>query len=533
MIDKIERYITTLENAPMTVAGWLAGMIGIVWIRIFLEAFSNPDVSKAFLDTAMPTLVHCVLVYIGIGVATTVVVSAVTRIPSLPMMRAMVFLMPIMWLGPIIDLVHGGGRIAYVFDTPSTLLRDFLTFFGPLTSEGATLGLRIEFFIIILLLGVYVYVHTKRKWSAFLGMIVSYALIFFTMSVPSFLTPSNSLLTIWGSHGILQSSLIAHNAIYPAYNLNLFYSNFLLFDVSQGQIWYLILCVASIAWLYQVRKDVLRAIVRNVRPERLAHFFIFGFLGALVALAEGSKINWTVLDFITIFDALLVVTFAWLFAVVTNDIVDEPIDAISNANRPLITGTLTPKMMRDVAIMSAVLMFGGAFALGSYATFFVVLFTISYYVYSVPPLRLKRVPILASAFIGLSTLAVMMLGFFLMSTSQLLSAFPAQLALLVILFMTLITNVRDLKDIEGDSAAGIATIPTLLGDRRSRAVIGAMMCAAYVLVPLFIPVSILWFPSLIAGGVSQWGVTHGKGEKFVFPIFFIYLASIVILLCLS
>lgn len=532
MIDKIEGYITTFENVPMSVVGWISAMVGIVWVRIFLEAFSNPDVYKAFLDSALPTLLHCVLAYVAIGVVTVVAIAAATRIRALPMMRAIVFFMPVIWLGPIIDLFHGGGRIAYVFDTPSILLRDFFTFFGPLTNQGATLGLRVEFVIILIAIGTYVYVRTRRVLSTVIGMVIMWAILFVLMTVPSLLTLSGSILAIWGSHGILQVSLLAHS-LYPAYNLNAYYSNFLLFDVSQAQIWYLVLCASGIAWLYQVRKDVLRAISQNIRLERLALFVTFGLLGALVALAEGSVINWTVLDFITIADALLVVTFAWVFAVATNDIVDEPIDAVSNADRPLITGTLTPELMRDVVIVSALLMLGGAFALGSYATFFVLLFTVSYYVYSVPPLRLKRVPILASALIGMAALAIMMFGFFLVSSSQLLAAFPAPLALLVVLVMTLIANVRDLKDIEGDSVAGIATLPTLLGDKMARMVIGMMIFVAGILVPLFIPVRVLWVPSLIAGALSWAGLVRGRSEKFGFGIFFIYLATVVILLCLS
>jgi 4-hydroxybenzoate polyprenyltransferase len=273
-----------------------------------------------------------------------------------------------------------------------------------------------------------------------------------------------------------------------------------------------------------------RAVLKNIRPERLAHFFIFGILGGLIALAEGSKINWTVLDFITIAVAVFTIAFAWIFAVVVNDIVDEHIDAISNADRPLITGALSLEMMKNVAFVSGVMMFAGALALGSYATFWILLFSVSYYIYSAPPLRLKRVPILSSAFIGVSTLAIMMLGFFLISANQALAAFPTPIALLVILFMTTITNVRDLKDIKGDAAAGIWTLPTLLGDRRSRVVIGAMVFIAYALVPLLIPIPILWAPSLIAGGASWAGLVRGMGERFVFPLYFLYLISVVSLL---
>ena len=536
MIEKIEKFITTLETTPMSVAEWLSGMAGIVMIRIFLEAFSNPDVHRSFLDSSLPTLIHCVFAYIGIGVVTVVVVSAVTRVSALPMMRSMIFLMPIMWLGPIIDLSIGGARIAYVFASPAVLLKDFLTFFGPLAGSGATLGLRVEFVFIVLLLGVYVYVHTRRWLPTILGMISGYALVFATMTLPSLLTPSNAINIVWGRFGILGNSLISHDAFHPLYAMYqaVDYQSFdLFFDVAQAQAWYLILCVAGVIWLYQVRKDVARAMFRNIRPERLSHFFIAGLLGGLIALAEGSIINWTILDFITIAVALFTITFAWTFAVVVNDLVDESIDAISNKERPLITGALSPRIMRDAAFVCGVMSLMGALALGSYATFWILFFSATYYIYSAPPLRVKRVPILASAFIGISTLAIMLLGFFLISANQMLAAFPAPIALLVILFMTTVTNVRDLKDIKGDAAAGIWTLPTLLGDSRSRMVIGAMMFAAYILVPIFIPITVLWIPSLLAGAVSWIGLVRGRGERFVFPIYFLFLASTVLLLYFS
>jgi 4-hydroxybenzoate polyprenyltransferase len=140
------------------------------------------------------------------------------------------------------------------------------------------------------------------------------------------------------------------------------------------------------------------------------------------------------------------------------------------------------------------------------------------------------VPILASALIGISTLAIMMLGFFLISNNQTITAFPAPIALLAFLFMTLSANLRDLKDIKGDAAAGIRTIPTLLGDKRSRMVIGAMMFIAYALFPILIPIQILWIPSIIAGIISFIWLIQGKGEKPIFALYFIYLIGIVILL---
>jgi 4-hydroxybenzoate polyprenyltransferase len=533
MIEKVGKAINTLENIPMSIAGWCFGMVGIVLIRIFLEAFSNPDISMTFLGSALPTLLHFILFYIGTAVVTVTILSVVVSVPPLPMMRAMLFLMPIMWIGPIVDLLSGGARIAYIFATPSVLFKYFLTFFGPLAGSGATIGLRVEFVIIILMLGVYVYSHTKKVTTALLGMFVCYILIFAVMSLPSLLIPSNEINATWGRGGVLENSLISRNSIHPSYSVyqSTNYLSFdLIFDVAQSQIWYLILCLSGLVWFYRTKKNTVKALFRNIRPERVTHFLVVAVLGGLIAIAEGSKISWTILDFFTIIVTVLVITFAWIFAVITNDVVDESIDAISNKDRPLVTGDLTKDVMRDAAFVCGLMALVGALTLGSYATFWILLFSATYYIYSVPPLRLKRVPILASAFIGVATLAIMLLGFFLVSTNQQFGAFPAPVALLVFIFMTLVTNVRDLKDITGDSAAGIWTLPTLLGDRHSRSVIGVMMFVAYILVPIFIPIQILWIPSITIGIMSWIGLVKGRSEEFVFSLYFFYILSIVLLL---
>lgn len=524
----IKRFVTSLEMVPMSIVEWLAAFTGVVGIRILLEAFSNPDVKRAYLDSALPTMLHYLFFYLGAVTATVVCVSVVTRLSPLRMMRAIIFILPIIWVAPLIDLTYGGARIAYIFATPTVLLKDFFTFFGPLTGFGATLGLRIELALLMLMLGGYAYLHTKRLSSALFGMGTAYILIFITMSLPSLLVFGSSSSVVWGSNGILQRSLLGHNSLYPLYNS--YTTSSLLFDVSQSQVWYVVFCIAGLTWLYLVRKHVVRAIVQNIRPERVMHFLVAGLLGGFIALSAGTSISWTIFDFITITTAILTIVFAWVFAVVMNDLVDEPIDAISNTGRPLVTNVLTKGDMREAGIVAGLAAFFGALTLGSYATFWVLIFSAAYYIYSVPPLRLKRVPILASILIGIATLAMLLLGFFLVSSDQLFSAFPARLALLVVLFMTLITNVRDLKDIAGDTAEGILTLPTMLGDHKSRMVIGGMTFGAYVLVPLFIPVAILWVPSLLIATVSLVGIVQGRGEKFVFALYFSYLTLIVFIL---
>ena len=532
----LERFITSLENAPMSVATWLAGFAGIVWIRCFLETFSSPNVS-GYVASDLPTLLSYTLFYLGAALVTVLAVSTFTRVRALPMVRALLFLLPIMWLAPLIDLVHGGAYIGYfVSATPTALLHEFLIYLAPVAGSGVTIGLHIELGLLVLLLGGYVYLKTKNVTRAIVAGIVGYVVIFATVALPSvfgFLFAVNGVGGVDALIPALQQALVARDFFHPSEMYSAYRTVELLFAVAMAQVWYLITAVAGFVLLYRVRRDVALAVVRNIRPERLAHYVIAAILGGLIALAEGSKVAWSIFDVITIAVAALTITFAWLFAVTVNDIVDEPIDAISNKERPLVTGALTPSLMREVAFVSGVMTLVGALALGSYATFWILVFSAVAYVYSAPPLRLKRVPVLASAFIGIATLALVLLGFFLLSANQAFAIFPTPIAIVVFLFMTLLTNVRDFKDIEGDAAAGIWTVPTLLGERRARWVIGALCFVAFLLAPLFIPVPLLWVPSLIAGAAAGIGLVQGRSERLIFSLYFLYLASVVLILAFS
>lgn len=523
----IEKWITSLETAPMSVAGWIAGFIGVVWIRLLLETFSSLRPS-GYLTTDFPTLLHYTLFYIATIVVLILSTSTITHIPAIRMMRVSVFILPIVWIAPLTDLAYGGARMVYIFaDTPQALFHDFSIYFG-----GLTFGLRTELGILLLILGGYIYLKTKNIFKTFLSVFVGYIVLFVFCAMPSLLSFLMSVPGLLGVFSSIQNSLISHNFLHTSQTYSSYWKQELLFNAGMAQMFYLMLSISGIVFLYQAQKDSVIAVFRNIRPERVLHFVSVVILGALIALSEGSRINWTIFDGISIAVVLLTVVYAWLFAVTTNDLVDEPIDRISNTHRPLVTGSLTKEMMWHVAFISGSMAIVGAFTLGSYATFWILVFSAAYYIYSVPPLRLKRVPILASALIGIATLSMMLLGFYLVSGNQMLIAFPAPIGLLVVLFMTLVANIRDLKDIKGDMAAGINTLPTLLGLKRSRMVIGIMVCIASILVPLFIPVKSLWWLSVVAGIVAWAGIVQGKGERFVFSVYFTYLICVVSLLSL-
>jgi 4-hydroxybenzoate polyprenyltransferase len=229
---------------------------------------------------------------------------------------------------------------------------------------------------------------------------------------------------------------------------------------------------------------------------------------------------------------LLVAYFcAWIFAVGVNDIVDIEIDRVSNPDRPLVTSTITEDEMHSANLVFLLLSFIGAFLVGYWALFAMMLFTAAYYVYSAPPLRLKRVPVLATFLIALASLSAAAAGFYFASPVQLASAFPWRLLILVLIFFTLVTNVKDIKDVDGDRAAGIATIPTIFKGHVGKTIVGAMLAIAFLSVPVILASAALFIPSLIAAAIGYYfAVAEPYHERRIFILYFVYAAVAGIIL---
>lgn len=519
--------IQRLVSVPMTVSQWLGAFLGVVWIRYALEAFSSPSAS-GFLPIDLSTLVHYTLFYLAAILLSVWLVSLALSIDASAMTRALIFVLPIMWTAPLIDIAFGGARMTYIFSADVYQIGLYLvTYFGSFSDTGVTIGQRLELVVLILLFAAYSYAQTRRRTAALAAAGLQYLLLFALACMPSV------LMLLLPGHDLVrgfQDSLIAHSAAYPAdlgYGLR---TVEVFFNTVMSQILYILLCIAGIGWLSRVDAGMLQAVKQNLRPERMAHFVIMAVLGGLLAVHMGAQVQWTVFDIVTVTAALIAILFACVFAIAVNDLVDVSIDAVSNKSRPLVTGALSPAQMRQVGGVSAGMTLFGGLALGPYSLFFLGVFTAAYYVYSAPPLRLKRIPVFSSSLIGLASLSMLLLGFYLVAPDQQLATFPADIGILVVLAMTLITNVRDLKDVEGDGRAGIWTLPTLLGEARARWVMGAMTLVAYALVPLVIPVAILWPISALVGVVSWVGLVRGGSEKLIFTSYFCYIAVLVTVL---
>ncbi len=241
----------------------------------------------------------------------------------------------------------------------------------------------------------------------------------------------------------------------------------------------LLAATAALALLHA--RDVARAWLRTLPWTRVV--FYAGLVPA------GAWIGWALYrphlpaGFLGPADAaaLAVLTASMLCAVLAaicwNDAYDREADRINGSMRPVAAGSVEPAAVLRLARLWAV---AAAFLalLVSYSTFLLLLGCLTAsWAYSAPPLRLKRIPVVATGTLGLLTVLSVLTGFALFAQETSPIAFPPRIAWALFLGVLLGFTAKDLKDRDGDARTGVVTLATLLPppwDRRGASILVAV-----------------------------------------------------------
>lgn len=245
---------------------------------------------------------------------------------------------------------------------------------------------------------------------------------------------------------------------------------------------YLLISVLIIAgippvvlWFYRNSLAVL--LLKDSRLSRILHYLLLALFGASLYVKSSTELldSSLILRFCLFFFLLF---YAGQFAIITNNIEDLEADKLSNPMRPLVQMRISKKPYLKIAVLCQVY----ALILAAFAGF-PELLTISaislvYFLYSVPPFRLKRYVIFAKFLIGVNSFIVALYGF-LISGGKILD-FPVHWAIFILVPVSLMANFIDLKDTDGDRHTGIKTLPVLLGQRKATYFIAGATLISYV-----------------------------------------------------
>ncbi len=174
-----------------------------------------------------------------------------------------------------------------------------------------------------------------------------------------------------------------------------------------------------------------------------------------------------------------------VYIVGLNQLEDVEIDRINKPRLPLASGEFSRKdaiwIVGAAGVLSVILAIAG----GGWLMATVLLSLLIGTTYSVPPLRLKRFPILASLCILVVRGAIVNLGLFLHYANQLgLPLYiPSKiwaLTAFVLLFSVVIAIFKDIPDVEGDRQFNITTFTVQLGQERVYQLARVLLTLCYV-----------------------------------------------------
>jgi 4-hydroxybenzoate polyprenyltransferase len=495
-VDLFFSGLEALESDRVSLAGAGLSFAFAVCIRNYLEIFSD----KA--DFTPIALIHFTLFYFSLAMLFALVLHFFSGESLVKVLKVVLPSFAVIVIVPPIDLVTSWGEginISYFEPGRHTeMLKNFLFFGGPRVGPGVSIGQRIESALAVV--GIICYLRAKGRswWIGIVAAFICYT-IGFAHSAAPFLVAG--FLGVLGERYMYSDELMAQ---------------------ALALVVFVDLCLVA----YRANRVYFLAFVRDFRWMRFAHYFLM-FVGGLVwtnNVGHPFDLHRTTVFIIFLVPVSLI--FASLFSIVTNNMADIEIDRISNPKRPLFTKEIDPKKYLSTAPYFLALSLLFAVLAGFDYLFVMIVIIGNYYLYSMPPLRLKRVPVLSKGVIAVNSVGVIILGYLARGHSP--RDLDMGLVLIVLAGFTLVSNFIDLKDVDGDRHEGIKTLPVLLGLRAAKIIIGFAFVVVYLSVYLVINDTLL-LVGLIGLGAVQMALVNRKHYS-EFPVFAVHLVSIASLI---
>ncbi|HTK32971.1 MAG TPA: UbiA family prenyltransferase [Candidatus Paceibacterota bacterium] len=531
-VGRIKTFFETIRISPLQ---WTVSFGAIMIIRFFLEAFSSPS-SSGIIASDLPTLTHYFLWFLTLALSLMLFMQIVLPEWKKALFAATLFGFMITWLAPIIDFIVSrghGSKMTYLFQDWSHLFDSYFTFFGA-PRYGITIGIHIEV-ILVLIFFATIYYFTKKNIKKTIGVtLILYSIFFIFVSAPSLIyifdtqpgSPINSMIdTVTKSSTIFDN---LHGNLRYGTKISLIETGF---DYFMSRI-YIVATTILLSILFFINKrTVFIAIIKNSRPERVIHYWLMAGLGMYLAWHISPWHTFNINDIFVFISLFLAIYGAWMFSVCTNDITDTTIDTVSNSGRPLPSKSVEESDMRTASQIFLLISIGASYLAGYYAFFATIVFIALYYIYSMQPTRLKRVPFLSTFLISLACASMMVAGFFTFSQSKITSILPITAIIGIIVVSFFWAHIRDLKDIAGDQQEGILTVPVLFGKVWGPRIVAIFGGLAYIFAGIFIKnISVYVLSVIWAFATYYFCIRTPYKEKPLFILYFLWVILTIIIL---
>ncbi|MFA6284966.1 MAG: UbiA family prenyltransferase [Parcubacteria group bacterium] len=533
----LQKFLSKIEDYPLTLTGWLTAFSAIIALRVLGESLllGFEDKSLAFfIGSALAAFLFFAVSYLTILLFLSFWLrKSLKKVANVLLWGFLLVIFP-----PIIDKIWCGQNFCwsfYAFDSLKGIFVRFLTFFGDNASIGITYGVRVEVALAIVFVMIYTYIKQKVAIRALLAGAATYVILFFLGSFPSWLAylyflPKKNVFSV-------ESFDIAGLFLTPASYFSIVETDFMnALNVKMNLIYAFLLVFIAVFFFWLCFREKFWPVVRNIRwIQIMIHAGLILTGAGLGAFYFPGNLDINVFSFFAIANLILAAIFAWMASVFLNDQIDLEIDKMTNKQRPLATGEVMSEDYRQLFWICFVFSLILAITVGVKFFLVIIAYQVIGWIYSCWPFRLKRFPIIASLISALALALLFSCGFMLLADGQNISRFPHQIFWLLIIAFMISLPIKDLKDIEGDRADEVWTIPVLLGETWARFAIGLGIFISYSLSVVWLNARILFFPAMILGALSFWilqtkKIAPRRVHIFVFGFLFLYVIAIFWLL---
>lgn len=498
VLKLITDLITSAENSPTPLIYFILTFFFAISLRTFLEIFWE---NALFADWEF---YHFALSYVFIGLGISFVIFWATKEKIAKILRVVLPSFLILIITPLIDSIVSKGKgyhLAYFIPgLHQNLVIRFVKLFGGLVGEkGATPGVRMEIFLILIGVFGYIYLKTKAKFKSLIFTLLAYGLLYLYALV-----------------------LFIIKAIQNGFGLDYMANNML---VSQ---FYLLLLMAELIYLFYLwNRQYFKALLKDFRTLRILHYLLMFILGSMIAQQVFGPISLTQEMIFAWPLTLISIILSTIFIAVSNNLFDLKSDTINHPDRPSISGVIPQSVYLKLAWFCLALALIYAWMINFTTLILITSFIACYCLYSIPPWRLKRITLLSKLPLAASSVVIVILGYYFISGQLNL---PLRIIIYFLITLTLTMNFIDLKDFPGDLQEGIRTLPVRLGMKLSQFLIGLFFFIAYSSIYFILSPRKTFI--LIVGmivGIIQFVLINRKQyqEK---PVFIFYLMTMIALI---
>lgn len=477
----IDRTISAAE--AMSLKRALLFILSWIFIRIFFEGVLEVSGRIGFSSFSYRTLltyfIHFPLFYLSLFFLMVLVIAGLTHEHVSKVTKVCSLGLASILLVPLIDWIVGRGFMITYPLRPGSYFIDFLNPTVSLVAIGVSPGQRIVAVLIALLIGFYGYAKWRNVFRAFglifIGLVV---IIFFGGFTTLF--AGNRPESVFVTGGILYTDTQKYCAIY-----------IILFSV------------LSFAYICFFNREYFRVFIETARIERIFFYgamAVFGF--GISSVQAGSALEVSLFNYLGIVAIFLSLAFGFWGLQVFNDFFDIDIDRIVDRNNPLLKG-----VTKDYYSIFGIFLMMMALCYAVIINFPAFLILLTYLllgiIYSLPPVRLKQIPVISTFALAIAVVLAVALGFTIHYGGRALNAIPAKILIPTVIAITLGFIAKDIGHIEGDKAQGVITLPVLLYNRKTltgRFPIAALVSASYLVYAFFVP-------QVLAGAVFFTSIT--------------------------